>query len=55
MENYGIKRCFYGHIHGVTGGLFDLADDITPHFVSGGVSYRLISADYIDFSPVRIL
>lgn len=47
LEQYGVRRCFYGHLHGdshklAMEGLWD------------GVEYRLVAADYIDFRPVRI-
>ena len=44
MEEYGVKRCFFGHIHG-------------KYNVPSTVSYRgmgisLISADYLNFIPL---
>ena len=48
FEEYGVKQAFYGHLHGkgnykrgITGML-------------NGVEYRLISADALDFVPVKI-
>lgn len=47
MEKYGVRRCFYGHLHG--------PGIKTAFFGShGGVDYRLISADYLNFRPVFI-
>jgi hypothetical protein len=48
LERYGVKRCFYGHLHG---GSHRLA-------VCGmrdGVEYQLVSADYLRFQPKKIL
>ncbi len=47
MKNFGIKRCYYGHIHGVY--------DIPRSEVSEGIKYTLTSADFLDFSPLPIL
>ena len=48
MKRYGVKRCYYGHLHG---GSHRLA-------VSGdrdGVEYHLVAADYLGFKPELIL
>ena len=48
MKQYGVKRCYYGHLHG---GSHRLA-------VSGdrdGVEYHLVAADYLGFKPELIL
>ncbi|MCL2034719.1 MAG: metallophosphoesterase [Oscillospiraceae bacterium] len=47
MRKYGIKRCFYGHLHG--------ADH--KRAVKGpykNIEFSLISADYLKFSPFKI-
>ncbi len=46
IEEAGVKRVFFGHIHGAYG-----APAVTQH---GGVSYRLIAADYLSFVPLHI-
>ena len=46
MEKYGVRRCYYGHIHGVY--------DIPRSEVSGGIRYTLTSADFLDFVPLII-
>ena len=48
LEKYGVKGCWYGHIHG---------RGIASAFEGrlGGVDYRLVSADALDFRPVKIL
>ena len=47
LKEEGITRCFYGHVHGTgirlaTGGEVD------------GISYRLISADALQFCPIPV-
>ena len=47
MEEYGVTKCIYGHLHG-------------PHHsmalsgVHGGVEYQLTSADYLRFQPLLL-
>ncbi|MBE7065465.1 MAG: serine/threonine protein phosphatase [Ruminococcaceae bacterium] len=55
MKKYGIEKCFFGHLHGIKGGKFLCAEDITPYAVTDGIDCRLISADYVSFKPVKIL
>ncbi len=43
LSEYEVKRCFYGHIHGVY--------DIPPVRVYEGISFEMVSADYLDFYP----
>lgn len=48
LREYGVKRCFYGHLHGAS----------IRYAVQGlvdGVDYRLISADSIGFCPYKVL
>ena len=47
LEQYGIETCLFGHLHNVRPGSL-------PFGSARGVDYRLISADYIDFTPLRI-
>lgn len=46
LEKFGVRRCYYGHIHGVY--------DIPLSEVSGGIRYTLTSADFLDFTPLII-
>ncbi len=46
MKRFDIKRCYYGHIHGVY--------DVPRTEVSNGIKYTLTSADFLDFSPLPI-
>ena len=48
LEKYEVRRCFYGHLHGgshklAMEGLWD------------GVEYRLLSADYLNFKPYKVI
>ena len=47
MREFGVKRCFYGHLHGAS----------VRAAVQGevdGLEYRLISADALRFCPHKI-
>lgn len=49
MYRHNIKRCWYGHIHGKKG---------HQNAVNGerdGIDFRLVSADYVQFCPVKIM
>lgn len=47
LMEYGVKRCYYGHLH---------ADSIKYAFTGEkkGIQYFLVSADSVDFKPVLI-
>ncbi len=47
LEKYNVSRCFYGHLHGPS-------HKLAIQGVAGGVDYRLVSADYLDFAPEKI-
>ncbi|MDR2932229.1 MAG: metallophosphoesterase [Oscillospiraceae bacterium] len=47
MQRHGIKRCYYGHIHGA-------GHRYAVEGVSRGIDFKMISADYIAFDPVLI-
>lgn len=47
LQSYGVKRCYFGHIHG--------RYDINESFEYKGIEFRLISADYLNFKPHRII
>lgn len=55
MNKYGIKECFFGHLHGFSGRCFSDTNDLVPYADTDGIKCRLVSADYIDFSPVKVL
>lgn len=48
LERYQVRTCCYGHLHG---GSHRLAMEGTY----GGVEYRLVAADYLNFQPKKIL
>ena len=48
LQKYRVRTCFYGHLHGgshklAMEGLWD------------GVDFRLVAADYIGFTPYRVI
>ena len=48
LEQYQVRRCFYGHLHGgshklAMEGLWD------------GVEFRLVAADYLGFKPYKVI
>ena len=47
LEDNGIRRCFYGHLHGVR-------PDEAPVFDSGQCRYALVSSDHLGFTPLLI-
>ena len=48
LQSYGVSRCYYGHLHGEScRGAFNGR--------RGGVQYRLVSADALNFRPLNIL
>lgn len=48
LQRYEVRRCFYGHLHG---GSHRLAMEGQWD----GVDFRLVSADYLNFQPMRVL
>ena len=48
LQHYGVSRCYYGHLHG---------ESCRGAFCGtrGGVEYRLVSADFLNFRPLKIL
>lgn len=47
MQEYGVKTCVYGHLHGLA----------QQNAVTGnvdGITYYLVACDYVDFTPVLI-
>ena len=49
MLDYKIKRCYYGHIHGVS---FKSRRAFEGDYK--GIDFKLISADYIKFMPFKV-
>ena len=48
LAEYGVERCYYGHLHGAS-------HKRAWEGPYGGVDYRLVSADYLNFEPVLVL
>lgn len=48
LEEYGVERCYYGHLHGPTH-----KRAIEGKF--GSVEYSLVAADYLGFTPKKVL
>ncbi|MBE6960054.1 MAG: serine/threonine protein phosphatase [Ruminococcaceae bacterium] len=48
LEQYGVSRCFYGHLHGASHGL-------AMEGLWDGVDFRLVSADKLNFQPFKVL
>lgn len=47
LNKYGIKKCYYGHLHGVAA-KYAFDDD------ADGISFKLISADRLGFVPYLV-
>ena len=48
MNEYGVKKCWYGHIHG-EGHRLAVRGEVA------GISYNMVSADFTGFAPKRVL
>ena len=48
LKEYDIKKCYYGHLHGKS------HQDAIEGKVNG-IELKLISSDYIDFKPLKVL
>ena len=46
LKRYGVKKAFYGHIHGNY--------TVSPTFEYDGIEMSIISADYLKFTPKPI-
>jgi len=49
LREYEVERCFYGHLHG------DYSHAKAFEGITDGTGYRLVSADYVGFCPVRVV
>ena len=47
MKQYGVTRCYFGHLHAESLRL-------ARQQVLDGIEYRLVSADQLDFDPIRL-
>lgn len=48
LFRYDIKDCYYGHIHG-----YSQKNAITG--IQDGINYRMISSDFLQFMPLKVL
>jgi len=48
LDEFGVKECYYGHLH-------SQGHKIAVRGMIEGIKYDIISADYINFTPQRIL
>ncbi len=48
LEKYGVRRCFYGHLHG-------FSHKLAMEGLWDGVEFRLLSADYLNFTPATVI
>lgn len=48
LEQYQVRRCFYGHLHGQSHGL-------AMEGIWNGIEFRLISADKLNFRPFNVI
>lgn len=47
LHKYGVKRCFYGHLHGAS-------HKLAIEGAVDGITYTLVSADFLKFNPFKI-
>jgi len=48
LEKYAVRRCYYGHLHGES-------HRLAVEGERNGTVFTLVSADYVNFKPLRIL
>ena len=48
MKKYNVKRCYYGHLHGVS-----IADAVEGTIE--GIDFKLVSADKLNFIPFPVI
>jgi len=48
LKQYGVRRCFYGHLHGASHGL-------AMEGIWDGIDFKLVSADKLGFRPWCVL
>ena len=48
MRQYGVSKCFYGHLHGIS-------QRQAYEGSIGGIEFRFVSADHINFTPFRVI
>ena len=48
LKQYGVRKCYYGHLHGASHGL-------AIEGLWDGIEFKLVAADRLNFQPHRIL
>lgn len=48
LNRYEVRRCFYGHLHGPS-------HKLAMEGLWDGVEFKLVAADYIGFTPYRVI
>ncbi len=48
LEQYEVRRCFYGHLHGPS-------HKLAMQGIWDGVDFQLVSADFLDFQPACVI
>ncbi len=48
LEQYEVRRCFYGHLHGAS-------HKLAMEGLWDGVDFRLLAADYLAFKPYTVI
>lgn len=48
LDQYGVRQCFYGHLHGASHGL-------AMEGLWDGVDFKLVAADKLDFKPIKVI
>lgn len=48
LSQYEVRRCFYGHLHGPS-------HKLAMEGLWDGVEFRLVSADFLDFKPFKVI
>lgn len=48
LQHYGVRKCFYGHLHGASHGL-------AVEGIWDGIDFKLVSADRLGFKPWLVM
>lgn len=48
LKQYGVRQCYYGHLHGASHGL-------AIEGLWDGIDFKLVAADRLNFHPYRVL
>lgn len=48
LKKYGIKRCYFGHVHAEKTGRYE-------KYTYDGITFSLISADFLSFCPKKVM